>query len=121
MDFQTIIDYIKVCLLEKYADFNGRARRAEYWSFALFNGVISTILSMLGKNGGFFSILATLFSLAVLVPGLAVLWRRMHDIGKKGTWGLIALIPIVGWILVIVWCCQDSQPGENEFGPNPKE
>ena len=123
MSFQTIIDYAKKCVLENYANFNGRARRAEYWSFALCTGVISTVLSILyqATNAGFFNILATLFALAVLVPGLAVAWRRLHDIGKKGSWYFIGLIPIVGWILLIVWFCQDSQPGENEFGPNPKE
>ena len=123
MDFQQIIEYVKVCVLEKYADFSGRARRAEYWSFALCSGVISFILGVLynATNWGFFSILSTLFSLAILVPSLAVCWRRLHDIGKKGTWYFIVLIPIVGWILMIVWFCQDSQPGGNEFGPNPKE
>ena len=123
MDFQQIIEYVKVCVLEKYADFSGRARRAEYWSFALCSGVISFILGVLysATNWGFFSILSTLFSLAILVPSLAVCWRRLHDIGKKGTWYFIVLIPIVGWILMIVWFCQDSQPGDNEFGPNPKE
>ena len=123
MDFQQIIEYVKVCVLEKYADFSGRARRAEYWSFALCTGVVSFILALLynATGWGFFSILSTLFSLAILVPGLAVCWRRLHDIGKKGSWYFIALIPIVGWILMIVWFCQDSQPGDNEFGPNPKE
>ena len=110
-----------VACLDKYAVFEGRATRSEYWSFALINGVISSVLSMLGKNGGFFSILATLFSLAVLVPGLAVLWRRMHDIGKKGTWYLIGLIPVVGWIILIVWFCKEGDRGPNEFGPDPKE
>ena len=123
MDFQQIIEYVKVCVLEKYADFKGRARRAEYWSFALCSGVITGILNGLyaATDWRFFSILGTLFSLAILVPGLAVCWRRMHDIGKSGAWYLIVLIPIVGWILWIVWACQDSQPGANEFGPNPKE
>ena len=122
MDFQTIIDYVKVCVLQKYADFSGRARRAEYWSFALSAGVISAILNALGRNGngGFFSILAYLFSLAILIPSLAAAWRRLHDIGKKGTWYFIGLIPVVGWILLIVWFCRDSEPGDNEFGPNPK-
>ena len=122
MDFQTIIDYVKVCVLQKYADFSGRARRAEYWSFALSAGVISAILNALGRNGngGFFSILAYLFSLAILSPSLAAAWRRLHDIGKKGTWYFIGLIPVVGWILLIVWFCRDSEPGDNEFGPNPK-
>ena len=124
MSFDQILDYAKKVVLENYANFNGRARRAEYWSFALCSGVISGVLNMLAripKVGGLFSVLATIFGLAILVPSLAVAWRRLHDIGKKGSWYFIGLIPVVGWILLIVWFCQDSQPGENEFGPNPKE
>ena len=123
MDFQKMIDYVKVCVLEKYADFSGRARRSEYWSFAICTGVISGVLNILyqSTNANFFNILGGLFGLAVLVPGLAVAWRRLHDIGKKGTWYFIGLIPVVGWILLIVWFCKDSEPGDNEFGPNPKE
>ena len=123
MNFQTIIDYAKKVVLENYANFNGRARRAEYWSFALCAGVISGVLNILYQttNSGIFSILATVFSLAILVPGLAVAWRRLHDIGKKGSWYFIVLIPVVGWILLIVWLAKDSVPGDNEFGPNPKE
>ena len=123
MDFQTIIDYAKKCVLENYANFKGRARRAESWSFALCTGVISTVLNLLYQwtNANFFNMLAYIFSLAILVPGLAVAWRRLHDIGKGGGWYFIVLIPIVGWILLIVWLCKDSQPSENEFGPNPKE
>ncbi len=121
MDFQQIIDYTKLCLLAKYADFSGRARRAEYWSYTLVISVIGGILSFLGQRIGIFNLLSYVFSIAVLVPGLAVAWRRLHDIGKKGTWYLVVLIPVVGWILLIFWYCQDSQPGTNEFGPNPKE
>ena len=122
MDFNTILNYAKCCVTEKYADFSGRARRAEYWSYALCVGVISTILSTLAQSTGstIFSVLSGLFGLATLVPGLAVAWRRLHDIGKKGTWWFIGLIPIVGWIILIVWFCKEGEPGDNEFGPDPK-
>ena len=110
-------------VFSKYATFSGRARRSEYWYFALFNFIISLVLSILFNVSGlkFFQILSSLWSLAVLIPGLAVGVRRLHDINKPGPWILIALIPIVGWILLIVWYCKDSDPGENDYGPNPKE
>ena len=81
MSFQTIIDYAKKCVLENYANFNGRARRAEYWSFALCTGVISAVLNILyqATNAGFFNILATLFALAVLVPRLAPPARHRQE------------------------------------------
>ena len=101
----------------KYADFSGRARRSEYWYFYLFNTIVTTVLNILPAELG---IIATIYSLATLLPALAVTWRRMHDIGKNGAWSLIALIPLVGWILTIIWECRDSQPGENIYGPNPK-
>lgn len=115
----SFVDAIKTCFT-KYVDFNGRARRSEYWYFYLLNcicsavaGAISTALDV--------QIISTLVSLAFLLPSLAVLVRRLHDIGKKWTWMLMALIPVVGWIFIIVYACKDSEPGENQFGPNPKE
>lgn len=101
----------------KYADFSGRARRSEYWFFYLFTSVVSGVLGLiLGSS----SIIVTLFSLATLIPSLAVCWRRMHDIGKSGAWVFISLIPLVGWIFALIWMCKDSQSGTNAFGPNPK-
>ena len=104
----------------KYATFNGRARRSEYWYFVLFNFVVSAVLGVLANAIGVASTLSNLYSLAVLIPGLAVAWRRLHDIGKPGYCYFIFLIPIVGWILFLVWMCKDSQPGDNKYGPNPK-
>ncbi|MDO4175847.1 MAG: DUF805 domain-containing protein [Bacillota bacterium] len=110
-------------VFSKYAVFNGRARRSEYWWFALFNFIVTAILSFIwgiifGTDST--NILTTIYSLAVFLPGLAVSVRRMHDIGKSGAWILIGFIPIVGTILMIIWCAQDSQPGSNMYGPNPK-
>ena len=102
---------------QKYTDFSGRARRSEYWYFCLFNMILSMIASFIF---GADSVLTSLVSLAVLLPGLAVCCRRLHDIGKSGWWMLIALVPIVGAILLIVWVCTDSQPGANLYGENPK-
>ncbi len=122
MSIEQIKDNFLNVLLNHYADFNGRARRSEYWYYTLVVVLISTVLSLLQRitGWGLFSMISGLVSLAVLVPGLAVCWRRLHDIGKSGAYYFIVLIPIVGWILMIVWLCQDSQPGDNQFGPNPK-
>lgn len=103
--------YIKV--LQNYANFNGRARRSEYWYFVLFNFIISLVLGFVGVAVNF-EFLGNIYSLAVLIPSLAVAVRRMHDVGKSG-WFI--LIPIYNLILA----CTDSQQGANEYGPNPKE
>ena len=108
-------------VFSQYATFSGRARRSEYWFFVLFNYVISAALGFLGRYMFLFSILSGLYSLAVLIPSLAVTWRRLHDIGKGGGWYFFILIPLVGWIFLLVWLCRDSQPGQNAYGPNPKE
>jgi len=102
-----------VDVLKKYTVFTGRARREEFWLFALVSFVISFVLSFLGPLG-------ILYSLGVMVPSLAVGARRLHDTGRSGWWQLIGIIPLVGVIVLIVFAVQDSQPGENQFGPNPK-
>ena len=115
--------YIEV--LKKYAVFSGRARRKEYWMFVLFNFIFSLVASLLdlvifGIFLGGFSPIAVVYSLAVLVPGLAVSVRRLHDVGKSGWYLLIVLIPIAGPIWFLVLTCMDSQAGDNKYGPNPK-
>ncbi|MCF0138062.1 MAG: DUF805 domain-containing protein [Oscillospiraceae bacterium] len=110
-------------VFSNYATFKGRARRSEYWYFFVFTLLVDTVLYVLGESTqlGLFSTVSSLFALAVLVPNLAVTWRRLHDIGKSGANFFFCLIPLVGWILLLVWLCKDSQPGENQYGPNPKE
>ncbi|MCR5774687.1 MAG: DUF805 domain-containing protein [Lachnospiraceae bacterium] len=117
----SFIDAVKSCF-SQYVGFSGRARRSEYWYFALFQGIIGVVLSILAQTTGstIFSVLSGIFGLACLLPGLAVSIRRLHDINKSGWFVLISLIPIVGTILIIVWACKDSDPGENQYGPNPK-
>jgi len=106
--------YLKV--LKQYADFSGRARRKEYWMFVLINMIISYTLTY-AMHGSIisddFSWIETIYSLAVLIPSLAVGVRRMHDVGKSG-WFL--LIPIYNLVLA----CTDSEFGENKWGENPK-
>lgn len=120
------MNYFIDCLTKKYACFSGRARRQEFWLFVLFNfiagivvGVISGVLVSV-TNVAAFAFLGTIYNLAVLIPGFAVLFRRLHDTGRSGWWWLIGFIPLIGIIVLIVFCCLDSQPGENQYGPNPK-
>lgn len=94
--------------------------------FVLFNIIISILLSIVDGITGTFSamaglgLLGGLYSLAVLIPSLAVSVRRLHDTSRSGWWLLIALIPLVGAIVLIVFMAQDSKPGENQYGANPK-
>lgn len=112
-------DAIKICL-NKYADFKGRAGRAEFWWWYLFTVIISLGFSFLTLITGsvVFSYISYVVSLGLLVPGLAVAWRRLHDIGKAGGWYFIGLIPIVGWIILIIWLAGKGEPCPNRFG-NP--
>jgi len=110
--------YIDV--LKKYAVFDGRARRKECWMFFLFNFVIAIVLGLVEDLSGSSSIVSILYSLAVLIPGIAVSVRRLHDTERSGWWLLIALIPIVGVIVLIIFMVQDSKAGENKYGLNPK-
>lgn len=120
------MNYFIDCLTKKYACFSGRARRQEYWLFVLFNFIASTILkfiagALISMTGlAVLAIIPLLYSLAVLIPGFAVSFRRLHDTGRSGWWWLLVFIPIIGGIVLIVFCCLDSQPGENQYGPNPK-
>ena len=103
----------------KYAKFFGRARRSELWYFALFNFIVSLGLGMVDAFTGL-GFLSSVYGLAVLVPSLAVGVRRLHDTGKSGWWILVGLVPLIGWIVLIVFYLQDSQPFDNQYGPNPK-
>jgi len=121
-------DIYKSALTKKYADFTGRARRAEYWWFVLINfgvaigiSVVSLILilsddSLLGLG----LLLYWVYALGVFVPSLAVTVRRLHDTNKSGWMLLIGLIPLVGPILLLVFYFTDGDPGTNRFGPSPK-
>jgi len=106
---------------QKFAEFNGRARRTEYWMFMLFNILISIALSIVEVAADMkLPILSGLYSLAVLIPALAVAVRRLHDTGRSGWWLLLAFVPILGGLVLLVFAVLDSQPDANEYGPNPK-
>ena len=111
--------YFLYCL-KHYVDFNGRARRAEFWYFVLFNFIIALVVGGVGYAIGFDK-LSSLYSLLVLLPTLAVSVRRLQDTGKSGWFILVGLIPLVGALILIYFYVQDSQPGENQYGANPKD
>lgn len=102
-----------------YANFKGRSRRKDYWMFVLFNIIVTFVLAIIGSLLGI-TILSTIYGLAVFIPSLAICFRRLHDIGKSGTWILIGLVPLIGGITLIVFFCTDSQEGDNMYGRNPK-
>jgi uncharacterized membrane protein YhaH (DUF805 family) len=97
-----------------YANFSGRARRSEYWFSILFIVLASFATSMLDAFGGG-GLITGLFSLAIIIPSLSLLVRRMHDTGKSGVWILMGLIPAVGGIILLVFACQDSTSA-NQWG-----
>jgi len=110
---------------KQYVGFTGRARRSEYWWFALFGLIVGIVANLIDTVLGTMSedtnvgVLGTIVSLALLLPTLAVAIRRLHDTSRTGWWILIGLIPIVGWIILLVFYVQDSHP-DNTYGPSPK-
>lgn len=112
--------------LKKYATFEGRARRKEYWFFVLFNVLAIIVLEILDVVLGTFSqetgfgLLSGLYAIAVLLPSLAVTVRRLHDTDRSGWWILINFIPLIGAIVLLIFTLLDGTPGSNRFGPNPK-
>ena len=109
MNFQ---DAIKLCF-QKYADFSGRAKRPEFWWFALFCFVTSFVLEFVN------SYISGAFSLATLIPSLAVGARRLHDTNKSGWLQLLWIIPILGWIYMIYLLVQEGDAADNQYGAPP--
>lgn len=92
-----------------YINFNGRSRRSAYWWMVLVGFIV-----------GLIPIVNYIWAIAAIIPAIAIGVRRLHDIGKSGWWYLLILVPIVGAIILIIWFIRDSQPGDNQWGPNPK-
>ncbi len=109
-----------LAVLKKYAEFSGRARRKEYQMFALFNFIILFVIGLVDTLAGSPGVLGMLYGLAVLIPSIAVSVRRLHDTDRSGWWFLIALVPLIGIIVLIVFMVRDSTPLENQYGANPK-
>lgn len=124
--------YVEV--LRKYAVFDGRARRKEYWMYALFTFIIyfayglvaGLAMALIGRSDSPVAAILliytpiVLYGLAAFVPGLAVTVRRLHDTGRSGWWILISFLPGIGGIILLIFMCLDSEPGPNLHGLNPK-
>lgn len=126
-----MIEWYKKVVFENYSNFKGRARRSEYWYFALANGLISILFIIIGAViGGVLGdaitgliigyVLFGLYTLATLLPTLAVIARRLHDVGKSGWFYLVAFIPVVGGIWILILFCTEGNHGPNQYGPDPK-
>jgi uncharacterized membrane protein YhaH (DUF805 family) len=121
-----MIDWYKKVVLENYANFNGRARRSEYWYYSLMNLIILIIAAVIDNvvgltlGGAPYGVLYSLYALAVFIPGLAVSVRRLHDVNKSGWFILIALIPLIGAIWLLVLFCTEGTKGNNQYGADPK-
>jgi uncharacterized membrane protein YhaH (DUF805 family) len=105
-------DAIKLCFA-KYAEFDGRAKRPEFWWFTLFIVLVSIVLDQIS------GIASLLFSVATLIPSLAVGARRLHDTNRSGWWQLLWFIPVIGWIVIIVFLAQEGEAADNRFGAPP--
>lgn len=129
-----MIDWYKQVVFENYANFNGRARRSEYWYFYLCNFIISLVFGLLilfvGSNSGngafgtaFYALYGILciYGLLIIIPTIAVSVRRLHDIGKSGWYYLVGFIPVIGGIILLIWFATEGNPGKNEYGDCPKE
>ncbi|MBU0644130.1 MAG: DUF805 domain-containing protein [Alphaproteobacteria bacterium] len=118
----TFLTAIKTCF-SKYITLQGRARRAEYWWWVLFTIIAGIILG--GVDMIFFGVpeltgpTSGLFSLATLLPGLAVWVRRLHDVNRSGWWVFLILIPLIGWLVLVIWAVTKGTSGPNRFGPDP--
>ena len=113
---------------QRYVDFSDRSTRAEYWWWGLFTVVVSFALfiadtltgnsSTFGWLGG---LLETLFTLATIIPSLALSVRRLHDINRTGWWLLLLFVLLIGWIVLIVWAIERGDEGPNKYGPDPRQ
>jgi uncharacterized membrane protein YhaH (DUF805 family) len=111
-----LVGYWKRVILERYAQFTGRAGRAEFWWYFLANIIVYIVLNILIAISSIFWVLYVIYALAVLIPGIAVGIRRLHDTDKSGWWLLISLIPLVGIIVLIVFWATEGTPGPNRYG-----
>lgn len=120
---RSLFGYYLKCFRE-YVMFSGRARRKEFWGFTLFYFIFLIAASVIdvllldddSGNGFFFN----LYRLIWFIPGMAVLWRRLHDVGHSGWYALLILLPIVGWVFILIAVCADGDGSDNQYGENPK-
>lgn len=115
------MDWYKDVVLNKYAQFEGRAHRTEYWMFFLVNVLIYAGLSVVEDILGIWGVFSGFYGLALFIPSVAAAVRRLHDTGRSGWWVLIALVPLIGTIALLVLLALESQPGPNEYGEVPAQ
>ena len=127
MQEKGLFEYWKECYTLKFKDFEGRARRKEYWGLfpfnVIFGGIIGFVFDFIARllDAPFISTLGIiLVGVVTIVPSLAAGVRRLHDIGKEWYYILLCLVPVLGLLVLLYFFVQDSQPGENAYGPNPK-
>jgi uncharacterized membrane protein YhaH (DUF805 family) len=106
--------------LKKYAVFAGRARRKEFWMFFLVYALIVVVLLIVESILGLPGILSGIYSLALLIPSIAVTVRRLHDTGRTGWWWWLGFVPVIGIIVLLVFMALEGEPGQNRYGPDPK-
>ncbi len=116
MDFNKIVDIVKLCLTKKYVDFKSRGSRSEFWYLQLFLIIALNLISFIFGSIGLPMILLLIVNIALYIPSLSAGVRRLHDINKSGWWLLIGLIPLVGLIVLIYFWVQKSDEGSNNFG-----
>jgi uncharacterized membrane protein YhaH (DUF805 family) len=107
-------------VLKNYVGFSGRARRTEIWMFFLISMIVSIIISVVESVIGFPGTISGLYSLAILLPAIAVGMRRLHDTDRSGWWMLLSLIPFFGAIVLLIFFCLEGTSGQNQYGPDPK-
>lgn len=106
-------------ITNNYFNFEGRSTRKQYWMFTLYYIILAVVVGLVAYSIDT-PLILDLYSLALLLPVLGLSVRRLHDIGKSGWWVLIGFIPLIGWIVLLVFYVTDSQPGKNQYGANPK-
>ncbi len=114
------INWFMSVVTQHYFDFNGRARRAEFWWYILVYLIIAIVLNVIGSILHLNGLLGGLFGLALLLPSIGVAVRRLHDTNRSGWWYFIVLVPLVGVVLLSIWFAAEGTKGPNTYGPDPK-
>lgn len=116
----TFVEAVKMALQQNYCNFSGRSSRSEYWWFCLFSFIVGVIVSAIFSfNENISMVVNGVVTLALLLPGIGVAVRRLHDTNRSGWWLLLGFIPLIGAIVLLIWYVQPSQETPNQYGPEP--